>query len=114
MKSPDGPSLLIQFTFNPASGLFSAELENGTTFSVAPINVSGKLGSNLDLLRQYTMRERAGEAPAPHVATLKDFGAARDAKLVEEAIAAGRVQRVGVIKQKKRAVGALSLEDLGL
>lgn len=113
MKETDAPALLVQFTFNPASGLFSAELENGTLFSVAPINVSGKLGSNLDLLRQYTMRDRAGEAISPHVCA-PDFGASRDAKLVEAAIAAGRLQRVGVVKQEKRAPLALNLEDLGL
>ena len=111
-EGAQAPSLRVEFTFNPASGLFTAALANGTRFSVAPINVSGKLGSNLDLLRQFTMRDRAGEAPAPHVCA-PEFGAERDRRLVETAIAEGKLQRVGVIKTPRRE-SPITLEELDL
>jgi hypothetical protein len=110
----DHLTLVITFSFDPATNLYSAVLENGARFSVAPNNVSGKLGANLDLLRQFTLREKNGEPPHPHVAAKKaDFGASRDAKLIEEAIAAGRLQKVGVITTPKRET-PVTLEELGL
>jgi hypothetical protein len=113
-RSKDLLELAITFSFEPSSGLFSARLDNGTRFSVAPINVSGKLGANLDLLRQFTMRARADEAPNPHPCASKlDFGASRDAALIEEAIRAGKLQRVGVVNEVPKP-GTLTLEDLGL
>lgn len=107
--------LTITFSFDPVTMLFSATLENGARFAFAPANVTGKLGANLALLRDYTLIEKSGSAPRPKghdAARPRDFGAARDAALVEEAIMAGRLQRVGVIKAPK--VGHVSLEDLGL
>jgi hypothetical protein len=117
-------TLIIEFSFDPASGLFNAALANGARFSVASINVSGKLGENLDLLRQFVMREKGGHAPAPHVCATRpdpdaalasgkvyqpkpprgDFGAA-----IAEALAAGRVTRYNSAGKQE-----ITLEELGL
>lgn len=88
-------TLSVTFAFNTASGLFDCFLENGARFSVSQVHISGKLGANLDLLRQYTLREAGDVAPHPHVC-VADFGEARDAKLVAEAIVAGKLNRAGV------------------
>lgn len=101
----EAPSLTMTFSFVPETGLYFGKLENGARFAISPNNVSGKLGANLDLLRQFTMRNRAGEAPNPHATAAKRG----DEALVEEAIAAGKLQKVGVTGKLK-----LTLEDIGL
>jgi hypothetical protein len=87
----EAPQLILTVSFDVKSSLFIARLSNGTRFNFSPANVSGKLGQNLDLLKAFTQRNAKGEPPHPHVSVVKG-----DAKLIEEAIAAGKVQKVGV------------------
>lgn len=104
--SDETPTLTISFSFDSKSGLFQARLENGARFSFSPLNVLGKLGENLDLLKAFSVRNAKGEPPRPHVCAKT-----AEAKLVEDAIASGKLQKVGVVKAPKLK---LSLEDLGL
>jgi hypothetical protein len=85
----DEPSLLIEFTFDKNSGMFIASLENGAKFAVAPHNIGGKLKDNLTLLRNYITGE---DKTRPYVRP-----PSADDRLIEEAIAAGKLQKVGVI-----------------
>jgi hypothetical protein len=89
----DAPLLTITVSYDTKSGLFLARLENGARFNFSPANVSGKLGSNLDLLRAFTLRNAKGLPPQPHVAALpRDT----DEDLIAEALANGKLQKVGV------------------
>lgn len=94
----DAPRLKLDVSFDVKSGLFLARLENGARFNFSPVNVSGKLGQNLDLLRDYTVRNAKSEPPNPHVVVTKPAG---DDLLIEEAIKAGKLQKVGVIPTVK-------------
>jgi hypothetical protein len=87
----EAPQLTITVSFDVKSNLFLARLDNGTRFNFSPANVSGKLGENLKLLRTYTERNAKGQAPRPHVVV-----ADPDDLLIQEAIANGKLQRVGV------------------
>jgi hypothetical protein len=106
--SEDTLTLAVSFTFDPPSGLYYGTLENGARFAITPMNVSGKLGANLDLLRQMTIRERGGHAARPHPAS-GDFGKSEETRLVEEAIAAGRLTKLS-----KTGKPVVTLEELGL
>lgn len=130
MATEDQPTLTVVFEHDAASGLYWGQLENGARFAISPANVSGKLGANLDLLRQFTARARGGEAPHPHVATLRPLSA--DEILINEALDAENVTRLkagiayGVNPEadkrrakaereaKRRASASLTLEDIGL
>lgn len=92
----ENPRLVLDVSYDVKSGLFLARLENGARFNFSPVNVSGKLGQNLDLLRDYTVRNSKSEAPKPHVVATKPSG---DDLLIEQAIKDGKLQKVGVIKK---------------
>ena len=85
------PRLHLDISYDLQSGLFLARLDNGARFNFSPANVSGKLGSNLDLLRDFTTRNAKGQAPRPHVTAIDP-----DRLLIDEAISAGKLQKVGV------------------
>lgn len=94
----EAPKLHLSISFDLNSGLFQAYRENGEPwFNFSPANVSGKLGSNLDLLRDYTTRNSKAKPPHPHVSATKHG----DDLLIEEAIKAGKLQKVGVIVKEE-------------
>jgi hypothetical protein len=97
----EAPRLTIDVSFDVKSGLFLARLDNGTRFNFSPANVSGKLGSNLDLLRAFTQRNAKGQPPQPHIAALPPYDPDED--LIANAIANGKLQKVGVFKTPRDA-----------
>lgn len=100
----EAPRLQLSISFDHKTNLFLARLDNGARFNFSPANVSGKLGANLDLLRDFTLRNAKGEPPHPHSSMAKRDP---DAELVQRAIEQGKLTKVG--KGVK-----LSLEDIGL
>jgi DNA topoisomerase IA len=49
--------LTLTFTYNTASGMFSAEAEDGQKFVVSPMHIRGNLEHMLELLRQDAKAE---------------------------------------------------------
>ena len=103
-------SISIEFTFDPVTMLFSGRLPSGATFSFSPANVTGKLGANLDLLKNFMLREKEGLAPMPHVSHAQ----ALDPEIQAFLDKGGVIQQVGVVKTPPKRATPITLEELGL
>jgi hypothetical protein len=70
------PELTISFSFDPKSNLFRGRLPNGAFFNFSLTNVSGKLGSNLELFAQGVRRLEPGKEPLPALPTAAPYSVA--------------------------------------
>lgn len=104
-------TLTIEFSYDPASHLFYAKMENGAGFHISPDTLQGKLGANLHLFLNAVKAEKEGR---PHAPIVSKGLPQKDQELVDAALAAGRVTQIKSAKQKKAEVDAITLEDLGL
>jgi hypothetical protein len=87
-----GLRLHIDFSYDHTSGLYYAHLENGAVIPISRNDVSGKLENTLNLFRRGVIAiEHPDESRTP-----KDRS--KDVDLINEAVALGMVQTVGVIK----------------
>lgn len=87
-----GLRLRIDFIYDHTSGLYYACLENGARIPVSRNDVGGKLENTLNLFRRGVIAvEYPDESRTP-----KDQS--KDVDLINEAVALGMVQTVGVIK----------------
>lgn len=100
---PDQPFLGIQFTYDHASGLFTAHMANGASFTLDKANVSGRLQNALTLFARGVVAAEGGKWAKP----IKNVGEVREHQYDET-----QVKRYST--RGRRVLPELNLDDLQL